>query len=521
MVLRLIAPALCLDRMSVADEYLARILRARVSDIAIETPLDPAPRLEARLDNTVLLKREGLQPAFSFKVRGAYNKMRLLDAAQQQRGVIAASAGNHAQGVAMAGRALGIDAVIVMPTTAPAIKVEAVRAFGSRVVLHGDSYDDALQHALAMAAAEGRVFIHPYDDPDVIAGQGTIAAEILRQCAASIDAIFVPVGGGGLIAGIAAYVKPLFPETRVIGVEPEDSNCLHAALAAGARVVLESVSLFADGVAVKQVGAEPFRIARECVDEVILVSTDEICAAIKDIYEDTRAIAEPAGALGVAGLKRWVEREGVHARTLVAIESGANLNFDRLRYISERTETGAHAQVLLAVTIAEEKGSFRRFCNLLHGRSITEFNYRYSDPARAEIFVGLKVSAGDAERRDLIEELRGLGYPVTDMTDNELAKLHVRHLVGGHAAVESEVLYRFEFPERPGALLRFLNQMGERWNISLFHYRNHGAADGRVLAGIQVAPADTAEFADFLTQLGYPHHEETHNPAYQFYLAGR
>jgi threonine dehydratase len=507
--------------MSLADEYLARILRARVSDIAIETPLERSARLSARLGNTVLLKREGLQPAFSFKVRGAYNKMRGLAEEQRRRGVVAASAGNHAQGVAMAGRALGIDAVIVMPTTTPAIKVESVRALGGRAILHGDSFDDACQHALGIAAAEGRVFIHPYDDPEVIAGQGTIAAEILRQCAAAIDAIFVPVGGGGLIAGIAAYVKPLFPEVRVIGVEPEDSNCLAAALAAGERVVLDTVSLFADGVAVRQVGAEPFHVVRECVDEVVLVTTDEICAAIRDIYEDTRAIAEPAGALGVAGLKRWVEREGVSGRTLIAIESGANLNFDRLRYISERTETGAHAEVLLAVTIPEEKGSFARFCNTLHGRSITEFNYRFSDATRADIFVGLKVSAGDAERRDLIAELGARGYPVTDMTDNELAKLHIRHLVGGRAAVPDELLYRFEFPERPGALLRFLNQMGERWNISLFHYRNHGAADGRVLAGIQVAPAEHGAFREFLAQLGYPYHDETRNPAYAFYLAGR
>jgi len=507
--------------VSLADEYLGRILRARVSDIAIESPLERSPRLSARLGNTVLLKREGLQPAFSFKVRGAYNKMRLLDEAERRRGVVAASAGNHAQGVAMAGRALGIDALIVMPTTTPAIKVDAVRAFGGRIVLHGDTFDDAYAHAQAIAADTARAFIHPYDDPDVIAGQGTIAAEILRQCADPIDAIFVPVGGGGLIAGIAAYVKPLFPDVRVIGVEPEDSNCLHAALAAGERVVLDAVSLFADGAAVRQVGAEPFRIARECVDEVVLVSTDEICAAIKDIYEDTRAIAEPAGALGVAGLKRWVERDAARDRILVAIESGANLNFDRLRYISERTETGAHAEVLLAVTIPEEKGSFRRFCNVLHGRSITEFNYRYSDLARADIFVGLNVSAGDAERRALIAELGGLGYPVTDLTDNELAKLHIRHLVGGRVAVPNEVLYRFEFPERPGALLRFLNQMGERWNISLFHYRNHGAADGRVLAGIQVPPEEQAAFRELLVQLGYPHHDETHNPAYEFYLAGR
>jgi threonine dehydratase len=507
--------------MGIADEYLGRILRARVSDIALETPLERLPRLSARLDNTVLLKREGLQPAFSFKVRGAYNKMRGLSAEERRRGVIAASAGNHAQGVAMAARALAIDALVVMPTTTPAIKVDAVRALGARAVLHGDSFDDAYEHALEMASADRRVFIHPYDDADVIAGQGTIAAEILRQCAAAIDAIFVPVGGGGLIAGVAAYTKALFPDVRVIGVEPEDSNCLQAALAAGERVVLDTVSLFADGVAVKQVGAEPFRVARACVDEVLLVSTDEICAAIKDIYEDTRAIAEPAGALGIAGLKRWVERGAPRQRTLVAIESGANLNFDRLRYISERTETGAHAEVLLAVTIPEEKGSFRRFCNVLHGRSITEFNYRFSDAARADIFVGLKVPAGDTERRALIDELRGRGYPVTDMTDNEVAKLHIRHLVGGRAAVADEVLYRFEFPERPGALLRFLNQMGERWNISLFHYRNHGAADGRVLVGIQVAAHDHVEFRDFLAQLGYPYHDESHNPAYEFYLAGR
>ncbi|MDX2168098.1 MAG: threonine ammonia-lyase, biosynthetic [Deltaproteobacteria bacterium] len=505
--------------MSVAAEYLSRILRARVSDIAIETPLERAARLSTRLGNSVLLKREGLQPAFSFKVRGAYNKMRQLDAAARRRGVIAASAGNHAQGVAMAGRALGIDAVIAMPTTTPAIKVDAVRALGAQAVLHGDGFDDAYAHALAIGERDGRVFVHPYDDPDVIAGQGTIAAEILRQSAETIDAIFVPVGGGGLIAGIAAYFKALFPDTRVIGVEPDDSNCLYAALAAGERVVLDSVSLFADGVAVKQVGAEPFRVARECVDEVLLVSTDEICAAIKDIFEDTRAIAEPAGALGVAGLKRWVERDRARGRTLVAIESGANLNFDRLRYISERTETGAHAEVLLAVRIPEQPGSFRRFCGALGSRSISEFNYRFSDPARADIFVGLKVTAGASERRALIDDLHGRGYPVTDLTDNELAKLHIRHLVGGRARVADEVLIRFEFPERPGALLRFLNELGERWNISLFHYRNHGAATGRVLAGIQVPPADTAEFRASLARLGYEHVDETHNPAVELYLS--
>ena len=504
----------------VAAEYLNRILRARVYDIAIETPLERAARLSTRLGNTVLLKREGLQPAYSFKIRGAYNKMRQLDAAARRRGVIAASAGNHAQGVAMAGRALGIDALIVMPTTTPAIKVDAVRALGAQAVLHGDAFDDAFAHAIGLAAHDGREFIHPYDDPDVIAGQGTIAAEILRQSADPIDAVFVPVGGGGLIAGIAAYCKALFPDTKVIGVEPNDSNCLYAALAAGEPVRLDTVSLFADGVAVKQVGAEPFRIARECVDEVLLVSTDEICAAIRDVYEDTRAIAEPAGALGVAGLKRWVERENARGRTLVAIESGANLNFDRLRYISERTETGAHAEVLLAVRIPEEKGSFRRFCGALGNRAITEFNYRFSDPARADIFVGLKVTAGDVERRALLDELQERGYPVIDLTDNEVAKLHIRHLVGGRVHVPDEVLIRFEFPERPGALLRFLNELGERWNISLFHYRNHGAATGRVLAGIQVPPADAGEFRVSLARLGYDYVDETHNPAVELYLTG-
>jgi threonine dehydratase len=502
----------------VAAEYLSRILRARVSEIAIETPLERAARLSARLGNRVLLKREGLQPAFSFKVRGAYNKMRQLDAEARRRGVIAASAGNHAQGVAMAGRALGVDALIVMPTTTPAIKVDAVRAFGGTAVLHGDTFDDAYAHATALAARDGRAFIHPYDDPDVIAGQGTIAAEILRQCADSIEAVFVPVGGGGLIAGIAAYFKALFPATKVIGVEPDDSNCLYAALAAGRPVRLDSVSLFADGVAVKQVGDEPFRVARDCVDEVLLVSTDEICTAIRDIYEDTRAIAEPAGALGVAGLTRWVARQGARDRTLVAVESGANLNFDRLRHIAERTETGAHAEVLLAVGIPEARGSFRRFCGALGDRSITEFNYRFAAAARAEIFVGLKVGAGEDGRRALLAALERDGYPVTDLTDNELAKLHIRHLVGGRVHVPNELLIRFEFPERPGALLRFLNELGERWNISLFHYRNHGAATGRVLAGIQVPPSERDEFRASLQRLGYEHVDETDNPAVGLYL---
>jgi threonine dehydratase len=487
--------------------------------VAVETPLDRAELLSTRLGNHVLLKREGLQPVFSFKLRGAYNKMRGLSESLRQRGVIAASAGNHAQGVALSGRLLGIDAVVVMPTTTPEIKVAAVAKLGARAILYGDTFDDANLHARQLAAEQGRTYIHPYDDPEVIAGQGTIAVEILRQCREPIHAIFVPVGGGGLIAGIAVYAKHLYPDLKIIGVEPEDSNCMHAALAAGQRVALDSVAIFADGVAVKQVGEEPFRIAQAFVDEVVLVSPDEICAAIKDTFEDTRAIAEPAGALAIAGLKKYVHREGITGKTLVAIESGANINFHCLRHISERTETGERSEAILAVHIPERPGSFRAFCNELGQRAITEFNYRYGDPTQATVFVGLKLKEGDRERHELVARLRQGGLEVTDLTDNELAKLHIRHMVGGHAArVDHEILYRFEFPERPGALLRFLTQMGARWNISLFHYRNHGAAYGRVLCGMQVPPDEMDAFREFLVRLGYAFFDETHNPAYALFL---
>jgi threonine dehydratase len=498
--------------------YLERILRARVYDVAHETPLERAPRLSSRLQNDVLIKREDLQPVFSFKLRGAYNKCVQLNAAQRARGVITASAGNHAQGVALAAQRLGIHARIVMPTTTPAIKVEAVLALGADIELVGDSYDEALEHARKREAEHGLCYVHAYDDPDVIAGQGTVAMEILRQCSASIDAIFVPVGGGGLIAGISAYVKHIAPNIRVIGVEPDDAACLHAALAAGERVTLPHVGLFADGVAVRQIGAEPFRIASECVDEVITVDADAICAAIKDIFDDTRSIAEPSGALAVAGLKAYVEREQARGQTLIAIDSGANMNFDRLRHVAERAELGEQREALFAVTIPERPGAFRNFCQVLGKLPVTEFNYRYGRSDQAQIFVGVGLNQGNRERAAILERLRGAELPVLDMTQNEMAKLHVRFMVGGRASPEHERLFRFEFPERPGALLQFLTAMGGRWNISLFHYRNHGAAFGRVLAGMQVPPPQTTEFQRFLDELGYPCSEETDNPAFQAFL---
>ena len=500
-------------------EYVERILRAQVYDVARETPLEDAARLSRRLGNRVLLKREDLQPVFSFKLRGAYNKIASLDAAERSRGVIASSAGNHAQGVALAARKLGVKALIVMPQTTPAIKVDAVRELGAEVVLDGSSYDDAKRRADALAAERGLVFVHPFDDPLVIAGQGTIAHEILRQHGPDIHAIFVAVGGGGLIAGIGAFVKSLWPQIRIIGVEPEESASMHAALAAGERVVLEHVGLFADGVAVKQVGEEPFRIARECVDEVILVSTDEICAAIKDIYEDTRSIAEPAGALGIAGLKRYVARERISGQTLVAVDCGANVNFDRLRHIAERAEIGEQREALLAVTIPERPGSLRSFCDIIGQRAITEFNYRFADPGEAHIFVGVELRDGARDKTALIDALTGHGYPVLDLSDNEMAKIHVRYMVGGRARdAANEVLYRFDFPERPGALLRFLTHMGEHWNISLFHYRNHGADYGRVLMGLQVPPQESAGLPSFLDAIGYEYEDESANPAYRMFL---
>lgn len=502
-----------------AEQYLKRILKARVYDVARETPLEIAPRLSERLHNRILLKREDLQPVFSFKLRGAYNKIVGLSQDAQRKGVITASAGNHAQGVALAALKLNIVALIVMPKTTPRIKIDAVRSFGAQIELHGNSYDDAYQHACQLAAERDMTFIHPYDDPEVIAGQGTIAMEILRQYQGTINAIFVPVGGGGLIAGIAAYVKMLHPEIKVIGVEPDDAGCLYSALQANERVVLDQVGIFADGVAVRQVGEEPFRIASHCVDEVILVSTDEICAAIKDIFDDTRSIAEPSGALAVAGLKKFLAREQVSDQTFVAIDSGANMNFDRLRHVAERAELGERREALLAVTIPERPGSFREFCEVIGTRSITEFNYRYSDPSQAHVFVGVQMHDKDSERQILIEKLIHGKYPVVDITDNEMAKLHVRYMVGGRAiTVANERVYRFEFPERPGALLRFLSKIGQRWNISLFHYRNHGAAYGRVLVGMQVSAQDDRALQVFLHELGYTYWEETQNPVYRLFL---
>ena len=500
------------------DDYLTRILTAKVYDVAVETPLELAPLLSARIGNRVLLKREDLQPVFSFKIRGAYNKMAQLTPAELRRGVIAASAGNHAQGVALSAQRLGCKACIVMPVTTPRIKIDAVTARGAKVILAGDSYDEAYARARLIEAERRLVFIHPYDDPDVIAGQGTIGREILHQHPGAIDAIFVAVGGGGLIGGIGAYVKRLKPEIRVIGVEPVDSDAMTRSLAAGKRVRLAQVGLFADGVAVKQVGEETFRLARLYVDEMILVDTDAICAAIKDVFEDTRVVLEPAGALAVAGAKAWAERNRARNRTLVAIACGANMNFDRLRFVAEQAEIGEHREAVLAVTIPEQPGSFRRFCRLIGNRSITEFNYRMADADQAHVFVGLQVSGRD-EPRALVRMLNAAGLEALDFTDNDLAKLHVRHMVGGRAAgVEHELLYRFEFPERPGALMRFLDSLSPEWNISLFHYRNHGADYGRVLVGIQVPPRARAAFRRFLRELDYPHGDESDNPAYRMFL---
>lgn len=501
------------------ERYIEKILKARVYDVAHETPLEFAPRLSQRLGNRIFLKREDLQPVFSFKLRGAYNKMIALTPEEGARGVIAASAGNHAQGVALAAGRLGISAVIVMPTTTPDIKVASVRSLGADAILHGDTYDDAYERARNLAQTQGYTFIHPYDDPDVIAGQGTIAMELLRQHGAPPHAIFVPVGGGGLIAGIAAYVKHLYPQVRIIGVEPEDAACMYEALRQGERVVLEKVGIFADGVAVRQVGQEPFRIARECVDEVLLVDVDEICAAIKDIFDETRSIVEPAGALAVAGIKKYVERGAVREQDLVAINSGANINFGRLRNVAERSELGEQREALLAVTIDEQPGSFLRFCQLLGERSITEFNYRYAHAEKAHVFAGVQLREGHKEKDAIIAMLRSHDYPVVDMTGNEMAKSHVRYMVGGRSpAADQEILYRFQFPERPGALLQFLSSMGTRWNISLFHYRNHGAAYGRVLVGLQMAQKDRSEFQHFLDELSYAYWEEVDNPVYQLFL---
>jgi len=502
------------------QKYIEKILSARVYDVAIESPLDSARRLSERYNNNILLKREDLQPVFSFKLRGAYNKLYQLSRKKTLKGVVAASAGNHAQGLALAASKLGVKAIIVMPKTTPKIKVDSVRSYGAKAVLVGDTYDEASNYAQELVKKEGFDYIHPYDDPDVIAGQGTVAVEILRQYTDGIDAIFIPVGGGGLIAGMGAFIKYLRPEVKVIGVEAVDSACLAAALAKNRRVVLSEVGLFADGVAVKQIGQETWRVARQVVDEVITVSTDEICAAIKDIFDDTRSIMEPAGALAVAGIKKYIEKNKVSQQTLIAINSGANMNFDRLRHVSERAELGEHREGLIGVTVPEKPGSFLRFCRLLGKKGITEFNYRYSDSQTAHIFVGIQLAEGKPELEDLVKKLKTKGYPVLCMSDNEMAKLHVRHMVGGHAnKIEDEVLYRFEFPERPGALLAFLAHIGKRWNISLFHYRNHGAAFGRVLVGLQVAKDDRKDVKVFLDELGYSWWDESDNEAYRMFLA--
>lgn len=499
-------------------DYLTAILTARVYEVAQESPLELATNLSQRIGNQVWLKREDLQSVFAFKLRGAYNKMVGLSAEALAAGVITASAGNHAQGVALAAQKLRCRATIVMPTPTPLIKVNAVRARGAETILYGDTYDDAYAHALHLGQCTGATYVHPYDDPAVIAGQGTIAMEILRQHSAPIDAVFVPVGGGGLIAGMAVYIKQLKPGIKVIGVEPVDADAMAQSLAAGERIKLAQVGIFADGVAVKQVGVETFRLATRYVDEIIRVDNDAICAAIKDVFEDTRSILEPSGALSVAGAKLWCERENMRNATVVAVASGANMNFDRLRYIAERAELGEHREAVLAVTIPETPGSFKAFCALLGARNITEFNYRFASKAAAHVFVGIQTNYQQS-----VEELIGLlaqhGLTAVDLTDNEMAKLHIRYLVGGHAPqVEHETMLRFEFPERPGALMQFLNALSVHWNISLFHYRNHGADYGRVLAGIQVAPAERADFFASLDKLGYPWWDETDNIAYRLFL---
>ncbi len=505
-------------KLAMATRYLQRILNAKVYDVARETELERARNLSTRLGNRVFLKREDNQPVFSFKLRGAYNKMAHLSAEQLARGVICASAGNHAQGVALSGRRLGCRTLIVMPVTTPQLKVDAVRALGGEVVLQGDSYSDAYEHALTLAEQQGLTFVHPFDDPDVIAGQGTIAMEILRQHQGPIDAVFVAIGGGGLISGVAAYLKAVRPEIKVIGVQTTDSDAMIRSVQAGKRVKLADVGLFSDGTAVKQVGVETFRLARALVDEYIRVDTDAVCAAIKDVFQDTRSILEPAGALGVAAVKQYVERTGCSDRTLIAITCGANMNFDRLRFVAERAEVGEAREALFAVTIPEERGSFKRFCELIGPRSVTEFNYRISDEHQAHIFVGLSTRTR-GESAEIAELFRQQDFAAVDLTHDELANAHLRHLVGGRSELaRDERLFRFVFPERPGALMRFLSSMHPGWNISLFHYRNQGADYGRILVGIQVPRAERSEFRRFLDTLAYPWVEETNNPVYRLFL---
>ncbi|MCH7820854.1 MAG: threonine ammonia-lyase, biosynthetic [Proteobacteria bacterium] len=500
--------------------YVEKIRNASVYDVAIESPLEPAHNLTSKLKNRIWFKREDLQPVFSFKLRGAYNKLASLSDTEMSNGVLCSSAGNHAQGVALAAQRRGVRAVIVMPVTTPSIKVNAVRSLGGEVVLCGDNYDEAYTHARELEREQKLVFIHAFDDEKVIAGQGTIGVEILQQAGEAIDAIFVPIGGGGLIAGIAAYVKSQRPGIRIVGVEPADSAAMRDSIAAGKPVTLDHVGIFADGVAVRRVGNETFRLCQKYVDEIITVDTDQICAAIRDIFEDTRSIVEPAGALAVAGLKKYLAGHGIENKSFVTINSGANINFDRLRHVAERAAVGEQTEMLLAAQIPEEPGSFRRFCEALGRRGITEFNYRYGDTTTAHVFVGIQLTKGIAERHDLVATLRDVGYVVDDLSDNEMAKLHVRHMVGGRSASHAnERLYRFEFPERPGALLDFLNAIGTDWNISLFHYRNHGSDHGRILAGIDVPENETANLEAHLADLGYPYWEESDNPAYRIFLS--
>ncbi|WP_394062065.1 threonine ammonia-lyase, biosynthetic [Alcaligenes sp. WGS1538] len=501
-----------------SNDYLKRILTSKVYDIAVETPLEPAPQVSARISNTVLLKREDYQPVFSFKLRGAYNKMANLSPAELKRGVLAASAGNHAQGVAMSARKLGCRAVIVMPTTTPQVKIDGVRNLGGEVVLAGDSYSDAYQHALELEKNEGLTFVHPFDDPDVIAGQGTVAMEILRQHPGPIEAVFVAIGGGGLAAGVAAYIKALRPEIKVIGVQTEDSCAMVRSVKAGRRVNLADVGLFSDGTAVKQVGAETFRLVRQYVDDFVVVDTDAVCAAIKDVFQASRSVLEPAGALALAGAKRYAVQHKLKNKTLIAVTSGANMNFDRMRMVAERADVGEAREALFALTIPERKGSFRRLCDALGTRSVTEFNYRMSNPEQAHVFVGMSISS-EAEIAKLEERFLKKGFGTQNLTGNELAKTHLRYMVGGTSSeATNEVLLRFEFPERPGALRKFLSSMNQDWNISLFHYRNQGDDYGRILIGIQVPPTDKKEFKAFLDALGYPYWNETDNPAYKLFL---
>ncbi|AOB32914.1 threonine dehydratase [Bordetella sp. H567] len=501
-----------------STDYLKRILTSKVYDVAVESPLEPATLLSQRISNTVLLKREDTQPVFSFKLRGAYNKMANMAPAALSRGVIAASAGNHAQGVALSARRLGCRAVIVMPTTTPAVKVDAVRRLGGEVVLAGESFSDAYTHAKELEHKQKLTFVHPFDDPDVIAGQGTVGMEILRQHPGTLDAVFVAIGGGGLISGVAAYIKQLRPEVKIIGVQTEDSDAMLRSVRAGRRVVLNDVGLFSDGTAVKQVGAETFKLVRKYVDDFVVVDTDAICAAIKDVFQDTRSVLEPAGAMAVAGAKQYLAQQKWKNKTVVAIACGANMNFDRLRFVAERAEVGEMREAVFVVSMPEQRGSFRKFCELVGNRSVTEFNYRISDAVRAHVFVGVQVSS-PSEPEKLANSFRRHGFDTLDLTHDEMAKTHLRHMVGGRSALaHDELLYRFEFPERPGALMRFLSAMNPSWNISLFHYRNQGADYGRILVGIQVPPSDKKQFKDFIAELGYPCWNETENPAYKLIL---